>query len=54
MPVSSIQKAAVYGVKFKNQTLCLAWNKAAMTLSPADADEGEPEKDEVCRPSAHY
>ncbi|XP_011608386.1 RNA-binding protein 26 isoform X1 [Takifugu rubripes] len=40
------EQAAVYGVRFKNQTLSLAWHKAAMTRSPADADEGEQEKDE--------
>lgn len=48
----SIQKAAVYGARFKNQTLTLAWHKAAMNLSAADADEGDQEKDEVCRPSS--
>uniref|UniRef100_H3CVQ6 RNA binding motif protein 26 n=1 Tax=Tetraodon nigroviridis TaxID=99883 RepID=H3CVQ6_TETNG len=40
------EQAAVYGVRFKTQTLCLAWSKAAMTLNPADGEEGEPEKDE--------
>lgn len=46
--VSSTCKAALHGVRFNNRTLRLAWHKAVMTLSPVDADEAEPEEDEVC------
>lgn len=46
--VSSTCKAALHGVRFNNKTLCLAWHKAVMTISPVDADAAEPEEDEVC------
>lgn len=35
-------------MRFNNQTLRLAWHKAVMILNTADADEAEPEEDEVC------
>uniref|UniRef100_A0A3Q0QN51 RNA binding motif protein 26 n=1 Tax=Amphilophus citrinellus TaxID=61819 RepID=A0A3Q0QN51_AMPCI len=42
------EQAALHGVKFNNQTLRLAWHKPITTLTTADADEAEPEEDEVC------
>lgn len=41
-------QAALHGVKFNNHTLRLAWHKPVTTLTTADADEAEPEEDEVC------
>lgn len=41
-------KAALHGARFNNQTLHLAWHKAATTVSSEDADEAEQEDDEVC------
>lgn len=41
-------QAALHGVKFNNQTLRLAWHKPVTALTTADADEAEPEEDEVC------
>lgn len=35
-------------MKFNNQTLRLAWHKPITALTTADADEAEPEEDEVC------
>lgn len=44
---SSVCQAALHGVKLNNQMLRLAWHKV-VPLSPVDADEAEPEEDEVC------
>lgn len=45
--LSVLLQAALHGVRFNNQTLHLAWHKAAMALSTVDADEAEAEEDEV-------
>uniref|UniRef100_A0A3Q1GNA2 RNA binding motif protein 26 n=1 Tax=Acanthochromis polyacanthus TaxID=80966 RepID=A0A3Q1GNA2_9TELE len=48
------EQAALHGARFNNQTLRLAWHKPATALSAADADEAEPEEDEVCGYSSFY
>lgn len=40
-------KAALHGVRFNNKTLSLAWHKAVTTLNTVDADDAEPDDDEV-------
>lgn len=47
--VLTVRQAAIHGVRLNNQILRLAWHKAVMNLSATEADEAEPEDDEVCR-----